>query len=495
MEHFTAIKVIEKLAPQINESNDPKGTLIKYAQESNISPAELERLGQVYNSAKTLSHLEKSANRGDSYHLLDIDDLIKDFTSHPESKPVVKVASSTIRNGGAIPNLFTVETLEKQASEVEPYTIGESLKRNIAEVELMERTNFINELPTTIHELKGDIIKRAKDIVKEIYLSNQSPDEVLTKLASDSQASIDGNKDAIEFIGIKSAAYFGTTSTVDFTKVASRKVVTDSTGFLKRTEEIQDLINVTHELSELYKSAEKRKPGDGKGTPADVVPRVGEEEPGSRDEAAEAAAISEYMNRVGGKMAAPEVKVENGGSGINLTEETQPVPEPTVDNKTNSILEYMLANERIKNMEGTQKAKEPFDTRAIDTVKSFIDNIYASKVSPKFSLPTVDRGYVNAGVDKQIASVETAAMIHKLMQDNIIASHSPKSVVSLYNSLAQVNPSMMRDENVAKFALREALQYDGITPHSYGQLVGIEKDKADTDKNQLMARKELYGKV
>lgn len=81
------------------------------------------------------------------------------------------------------------------------------------------------------------------------------------------------------------------------------------------------------------------------------------------------------------------------------------------------------------------------------------------------------------------------------MQDPVISAHTPSTVVSIYNSLAQVNPGMMRDKNVAKFALREALQYEGVTPHTYGQMVEIDKDKSDIAKNELQTRKEIYGRI
>jgi len=178
MEHFTAIKVIESLAGSINSSQDPKGVLTKYANENNLSPAELERLGQVYNSAKTLSHLEKSANRGDTYKLMDIEDLVNSFASYEHKQELGKSASAKITNGGSIPNLFSVETLEKKASQCEYEHSDIFLNRGVNTVE-RDKANFLRELPDTIHELSGEINKQANNIAKEWFNKNLDPKDLL----------------------------------------------------------------------------------------------------------------------------------------------------------------------------------------------------------------------------------------------------------------------------------------------------------------------------
>lgn len=461
MEHFTAIKVIERLAPEINSSQDPKGTLIKFAKDNNLSPAELERLGQVFNSAKTLSHLEKSANRGDSYELLDVEDLVSAFTAHDTPTVIEKKASSGIKFGGALPNLFTVETLEKQASNVELHPVAEAIFRNQREKEATELKGFVSDIPATIHDLKTEVVKMANNIVRDLYLSNKDAKAVFTKLAEDSQASVDQNKDALEFLCKKAFTYFGDVK-IDFEKVASRKVVTDTTGLLTKVEEMQDMINVMYDLDGILKKA-------------DMFNRIR-----TPEEQAEMENIE-----VGNK-------VEADLSGEPQTDTTiDPPINPPTSNVNDSVLEYLMSKQK----EELPKQSPPADLKALDNIKSFVDNLYANKVKELYNVKPTERGYVNAGVDKAISSIETAAVIQELMQDPIISAHTPSSVVSIYNSLAQVNPSMMRDKNVAKFALREALQYEGVTPHTYGQMMEIDKDKSDIAKNELQIRKDIYGKI
>jgi hypothetical protein len=55
-------------------------------------------------------------------------------------------------------------------------------------------------------------------------------------------------------------------------------------------------------------------------------------------------------------------------------------------------------------------------------------------------------------------------------------------VVSLYNTLAKANPEIVKDKNLLRFALREALQYDAVPLHTYKDLISMGKDRADTQE-------------
>jgi len=67
-----------------------------------------------------------------------------------------------------------------------------------------------------------------------------------------------------------------------------------------------------------------------------------------------------------------------------------------------------------------------------------------------------------------------------LLTDPIIGEAEPDTVVNLYNTLAKANPEIVKDKNLLRFALREALQYDAVPLHTYKDLISIGKDRADT---------------
>jgi hypothetical protein len=86
MNHQAIIDQLTTLAPQLKEASSPEDVLVKYASSKNLSPAQLERIGQVYNIAKTLNFMDKSANRGDSFKVLDTEKMMRDYTKHTPSK-------------------------------------------------------------------------------------------------------------------------------------------------------------------------------------------------------------------------------------------------------------------------------------------------------------------------------------------------------------------------------------------------------------------------
>ena len=73
----------EGLIPEIKKTGDPRGTIIKFAKEKNLAPALVERLGYIYNTAKTINYLDKSASndRGQSFAILDVEDMLNEYTT------------------------------------------------------------------------------------------------------------------------------------------------------------------------------------------------------------------------------------------------------------------------------------------------------------------------------------------------------------------------------------------------------------------------------
>ena len=71
--------LIDDVAPRIQKSGSAHAELLKFANEKNLSPAELEAMGQIFNTAKTIKFLEKSASRGDSFPIVDVPKLVDDY--------------------------------------------------------------------------------------------------------------------------------------------------------------------------------------------------------------------------------------------------------------------------------------------------------------------------------------------------------------------------------------------------------------------------------
>jgi hypothetical protein len=82
MRHTKAINVVDSLLPRIRETGDPKGVLMKYANDNNLSLDQLQKLANVFNTAKTLTYLDRSENRGGSFPLLEVEPMLDEYSRH-----------------------------------------------------------------------------------------------------------------------------------------------------------------------------------------------------------------------------------------------------------------------------------------------------------------------------------------------------------------------------------------------------------------------------
>lgn len=89
MTHPEAVNAIKQLAHRFREEG-VENTLVKYARSNDLSPAQLEHLGQTYNVLSSLSTFEKSEDRGANAHQIDVPKMSSSYTS----KPMRKAASA-----------------------------------------------------------------------------------------------------------------------------------------------------------------------------------------------------------------------------------------------------------------------------------------------------------------------------------------------------------------------------------------------------------------
>jgi hypothetical protein len=114
-------------------------------------------------------------------------------------------------------------------------------------------------------------------------------------------------------------------------------------------------------------------------------------------------------------------------------------------------------------------------------------SMYANKQTQDY-ISNILKTHELSRVNKRQKEVDVAAedvgrvteLQRLLLTDPIIGEAEPDTVVNLYNTLAKANPEIVKDKNLLRFALREALQYDAVPLHTYKDLISIGKDRADT---------------
>jgi hypothetical protein len=97
-------------------------------------------------------------------------------------------------------------------------------------------------------------------------------------------------------------------------------------------------------------------------------------------------------------------------------------------------------------------------------------------------------------------AVDTAAeestfqtTMHRLIvTDPIISEHDPNQVAELANTIRAASPDAARDINFMRFALREALQYDGVPTHTYADILGMQQNRSKTRDIDFKHKTDAY---
>lgn len=541
MNHQAIIEQLSQLAPKLKAAESPEAVLVKYASDRNLSAAQLERIGQVYNIAKTLNFMDKSASRGDSFRVLDTQKMLADYTSF-KPKPQKEAASTDewnswfdapVQKAASAVNPDSLDSWidapEKVAKIVEedgqyvvysedgskrlskPGTKAEAVKR-LRQVEYFKKHKKANSVPNLLGMAKdedytdlsfetSELPKTAAEQIKqelredaflryEIETTKQVMDdaaEEARKIAGEllelhrvsplpfavmehdayyCSEDEKGTKEATEFV----AKYFGSKGwnleRHDFSN-GMPKLARDRHNALP-------LFNSILEKLELYKSAslyledlekkssqvEQRRRSTGKqeDTTIDFPSEEGGRRP--RQSAPETISELELLSLISGQ------KGDRGRGAVGG------------EGKADTADAAAIAS-------GLRSMYDP-NTYLNKQTQDFIGNVLKA---PELS----SKNKRQKDVDVAVSDVARVSDLQRLMlSDPIIGEADPDTVVSLYNTLANANPEIVRDSNLLRFALREALQYDAVPLHTYKDLISMGKDRADMEEKMQRLEDRRY---
>lgn len=122
----SVIMCLEDALPLMQKSDDPIGTLLKYAKEKRLSPAQLERVGHMFNALKTNSiyNLAKNASdRGIYFTTLDVPELLNRYASFTNDE--IKILSSHNKDNAQSYKSNMGKNMNKQASIHKEHKVGD----------------------------------------------------------------------------------------------------------------------------------------------------------------------------------------------------------------------------------------------------------------------------------------------------------------------------------------------------------------------------------
>lgn len=517
MNQRETINLLNSIMPDIISSKDPEGTMLKCAEAHNLSPAQLEKLGQTFNTAKTIVGLEKQANRGDSFKIVDVPELVSKYASYsPEkalsnkSKKVHEKVDSlfeddkdgwgacvtSTKSASMLPDLNKI--VADSFAQIASGVVDSTDEETYLAPGFSKNTVWQWNKSASAKEQMGSVydLKLAKETIDQLLF--EIPMDITEKCAAikdaltpDEGRWAEAAEDITDILGEEKSAsvikvveeYFNNVHHPyeTFTKRACvRNLTRDRHGIIKLASEIVELTELLEKVAVqgqavLVPPAANTATAASAAAPVIITIPAPSGNPGSG-----------RKNRQGGQHApkgnarnAANVPVIKGNSGTSeKAKEEVPAEDYTV--KPVSDITALLDEMGPSLKDYVFKQEDIFNTKPIDTLESVLAKIGPSK-DTRAKL-----------IDKAIQQAQMDTTLQQLMlSDDVIAEADPSEVQEIFSTLANISPSLATDPGKMGPALKEALQYGSVPINILsdvskleGQLLKNEADRAVVERTK-----------
>jgi hypothetical protein len=468
------LDLLDTALPEIKRTGDPEAALLKCARAENLAPAQLEKMAQLYNTAKNLTYLDKSGTRGGSFSIIHTEKLLEDYTAqepHPKKATwvpeLIKSASSDTwfdapveeYTSAAFPDLELagMRAAIKQAAAPSNEPSAKELQK-MAEVEARDLLTY-EQIQDDAREDAFRCFRKFADFIHSHDIPFQEVRDDMNCIVGPEVAM---TFDALNRFnpGFKSAA------------AQPQKFAYDRHGLEGLVREMHDAVTLYDGATQIIKEAVSAPTATNPTTkPLQTAsPQTASPPPTFQRPPAPQNPTTSTSK---GTQSAPKGDNgdDKGGRGNSGKEKS--------DSKSDSFGEAL------------DQFLEP--ARKMNPVSGVFSQILgpgAGKGIPGWKGRNTRQETVDTAADD---AQHTALMERLLITDPILSQAEPDDVVGLANSIRQANPEAGNDINFMRFALREALQYGAMPQHTYKDLVGMRKDLAQATSAEYDTRDKMYG--
>jgi hypothetical protein len=425
----------------------------------------MERLGYIYNTAKTVNYLDKTAtaDRGQSFAILDVDDMVKEYTSkkaNTDHKFDDSGFASFKKNHRVSKDLFmNVAGFDIQLDKPEEYEeIKLATFRKAANLKSSINEANGNQVEALLFNLKEDLRESVEKFASDYSSASRNVD--FKTVDQDAWYFFEGTaKEACDFL----AGHFKNKKGPAVKRAADKgknRLIKDY-SLLNQVGQIQEQLNnikiasreefkqgVTLELTSDEKATQKKNLEKAAGSGPDTLTLTDD--------------LRQQILDVLKQGHPPEDLLEGGGS----------------DNPGN--LAKLLGSSKKDKGGGRQtpgieadrviKGVEDLTEATLEGGKKFIDVL-----RPKEK--TRQKDY-----DIGMEDVEHISVLQNLLTtDEILSDADPERVIEAFNSVRDLAPELAKDMNIMRVQLRAMVQHDGMSVFDANQLSKAELDKRKTD--------------
>ena len=484
------IDTLDELMPKIASTKDPEGVLLKFAKENNLYTSQVEKLGHAFNQCKTLVGLQKQANRGDSFTILDVPAMVKKYASytpadvltkkekeiHKKVDKIVKSASVLDTPEDRVPLPDYLQELQYKGAEIDTGSTSEyDLSKSSGNFDI----TFDKKASEQEEVDKVELLKEAHESLKEAI-----------KVANTAQAS------ARELISIKCAS---------ITDMLRRKgpqawseVVEDtvyrfgsekSAAAIDAVENYLEVNHIPYTVADLTKKAYHSVLVTDRHNMFDTMQYIMESADLYKEASSELISLNKEEEQIKNcikdllqKEAAGKNKPR--GNAANIP------PSPVVKSKGK--------DDKLINIDGTALVQLPalpltMFSKVLNAPKDALETYGAYTKHIKDMMPSKDKYKKDFDTEAQKLNKQYA-LEELLFTDPIIAEADINDVQDIYNTIASVSPRFAENPRMMSTALKEALQY-GAVPISMLKDIADFESKANKSALDAQTLKDNLYKI
>lgn len=435
------ISWLEELVPEIKRTRDPEASLLKFASERNLSPAQLEKLAHVYNTAKTINFLEKSANRGDRFHVVDAEALVAKYASAAPADAGVKSDVNEWCFKEASTSLAKFPTPEIKSASAEEHSVPVDTSRgavreHLASQEVWRRNMAAHD--EMLFNARADAAEKLASVVEKLRA------DYLTDFASVERDALYVNpacKEACDLVAERLKRHV----TVKRASDAGKRRLVSQSGLHMDIVELQECLEVSKEAGRIH--AEFCKEAQtATGSSTQTGGGIGNQFPKRPSKS---------------NKPQPSGGGEGGSGGSGGKGDEDPLG-----------LVQLIRDVRMPNL-----SPDP---------AGIVGNMISDVMSGR-------KNRDQEKVDRADEDERAGAIVSRLMfSDPIISQAEPSEVIALANSIRNYSPAIATDVNAMRAELREKLQYGSLPSMAVKEYAGIQKTVDDDAKTRGDAKRDRY---
>lgn len=468
----------------------------------------MEKLGHVYNTAKTVTYLDKCASedkgRGESFDVLDIPKLLETYTEKKAGDHDYVSDDFSSKSSGRFTDLFdgkiTFNDLENLDAPEDYAEIKLASERRLDWQQTSVKFANVEQAEQLVFDSKEDNRKLASEIsnfIRDSY--NEKDFESL-------------EQDATYYFGdcVKSACNYvsdymsGIGYSVKRASDSGGSRLILDTSFLLKFATIQHNLNNQENASSYIEDTQPKKKqassvdyaleelGNRHGIDTRELDLL--TETGMSPEKAFTTAVKHKQQQDSEKAKLDE---KQDAQDIDFVYSS-----PTQDTDDSNITEWVgkgkdITKNTVKGLAGEVGGALQSSKRMLGLDKSLPEQLSSASGTATSLLEALSPGRDTGQemIDKELDEVKYQTVLQDLIiTDPILSEEDEDKVADLYNTIKSVAPEMSKDKNVVRVVLRSAVQYDGIAAPDLAQLVEAERSIQKSKWNTQVIDNQKYDK-